>query len=89
MEAPFLHIPSINVGTRQEGRSNTISIINVKYNKKAIKKAIKKAVEDKKFIKSIKKQKNQHGNGNSSKKIIQILEKLNFEKISIQKKLAY
>ena len=33
MEAPFLHIPSINIGTRQEGRSNTTSIINVKYNK--------------------------------------------------------
>jgi len=89
MEAPFLHVPSINIGTRQEGRANTTSIINVKYNKKAIKKAIKKAVEDKKFIKSIKKQKNQHGNGSSSKRIIQILEKLNLEKISIQKKLAY
>ena len=89
MEAPFLHIPSINVGTRQEGRSNTTSIINVKYNKKAIKKAIKKAVEDKKFLESIKKQKNQHGNGNASKKIINILEKLNLQKISIQKKLAY
>mgnify|MGYP000423822441 CR=1 FL=1 len=35
MEAPFLQVPSINVGTRQEGRSNTTSIINVKYNKKA------------------------------------------------------
>ena len=89
MEAPFLQVPSINVGTRQEGRSNTTSIINVKYNKIAIKKAIKKAIEDKKFLKSIKKQKKQHGNGNSSKKIIQILEKLNLEKIPIQKKLAY
>ena len=89
MEAPFLQVPSINVGTRQEGRSNTTSIINVKYNKIEIKKAIEKAIEDKKFLKSIKKQKKQHGNGNSSKKIIQILEKLNLEKIPIQKKLAY
>ena len=89
MEAPFLQVPSINVGTRQEGRSNTTSIINVKYNKVEIKKAIEKAIEDKKFLKSIKKQKKQHGNGNSSKKIIQILEKLNLEKIPIQKKLAY
>tara|TARA_B110000263_G_C15282288_1_gene498919 strand:- start:665 stop:1807 length:1143 start_codon:yes stop_codon:yes gene_type:complete len=89
MEAPFLQVPSINVGTRQEGRSNTTSIINVKYNKIAIKKAIEKAIGDKKFLKSIKKQKKQHGNGNSSKKIIQILEKLNLEKIPIQKKLAY
>ena len=89
MEAPFLQVPSINVGTRQEGRSNTTSIINVKYNKVEIKKAIEKAIGDKKFLKSIKKQKKQHGNGNSSKKIIQILEKLNLEKIPIQKKLAY
>ena len=89
MEAPFLHVPSINIGTRQEGRSNTKSIINVKYDKIKIKKVIKKTIEDKKFLKSIKIQKNQHGNGNSSKKIVQILEKLNFEKIAIQKKLAY
>ena len=89
MEAPFLHIPSINVGTRQEGRVNTKSIINVKYDKNKIKMAINKALTDKKFLNSIKKQKNQHGNGIASKKIIQILEKLNFENISIQKKLAY
>jgi UDP-hydrolysing UDP-N-acetyl-D-glucosamine 2-epimerase len=89
MEAPFLQIPSINIGTRQQGRSNANSIINVKYDKHEIKKAIKKAISDKKFLNSIKKQKNQHGNGNASEKIIKILEKLNFEKILIQKKLAY
>jgi UDP-N-acetylglucosamine 2-epimerase (non-hydrolysing)/GDP/UDP-N,N'-diacetylbacillosamine 2-epimerase (hydrolysing) len=89
MEAPFLHIPSINIGTRQEGRGKTKSILNVKYDKHEIKIAINKALFNKEFLNSIKNQKNQHGNGNSSKKIVQILEKLNFEKISIQKKLAY
>ena len=89
MEAPFLHIPSINIGTRQEGRGKTKSIINVKYDKHQIKMAINKTLTDKKFLNSIKNQNNEHGNGTSSKKIIQILEKLNFEKISIQKKLAY
>jgi len=89
MEAPFLHIPSINIGTRQEGRGEVESIINVKYEKNKIKRAIKKALTDKKFLESIKKQKNLYGNGTTSKKIIQILEKLNFENISIQKKLAY
>jgi len=89
MEAPFLHIPSINIGTRQQGRGKTTSIINVKYDKHKIKMAINKVLTDKKFLNSIKKQKNQYGDGTASKKIIQILEKLNFEKISIQKKLAY
>ena len=89
MEAPFLHIPSINIGTRQEGRGKTESIMNVKYDKHEIKMAINKTLTDKKFLNSIKNQKNEHGNGTASKKIIQILEKLNFENISIQKKLAY
>ena len=89
MEAPFLHIPSINVGTRQEGRGKTSSIINTKYNKNEIKAAINKVLNDKKFLEAIKKQKNQHGNGTAAKKIITILEKLNFDKIPIQKKLTY
>jgi len=89
MEAPFLHVPSINIGTRQEGRGKTKSIINVKYNKIKIKIAINKVLTDKKLLNSIKKQKNEHGNGTASKKIIQILERLNFERIPIQKKLAY
>lgn len=89
MEAPFLHVPSINVGTRQEGRSKTKSIINVGYDKKEIKKAINKVITNKKFSTLIKKQKNQHGDGTAAKKIRHILEKLDLKKIPIQKKLSY
>lgn len=89
MEAPFMHIPSINIGTRQQGRGKTKSIINVKYEKKEIKKAINKILTNKKFLNSIKNQRNEHGDGTASKKIIQILEKLNYQEIEIQKKLAY
>lgn len=89
MEAPFLRVPSINIGTRQEGRGKIKSIINVGYNKKEIKKAINKAIIDKKFLSEIKKQKNQHGDGTASKKILQILEKIDLKKIPIQKKLTY
>ena len=89
MEAPFLRIPSVNIGTRQQGRGKNTSIINVNYNKNEIKNAIIKSIKDKKFLNSIKKQKNQYGNGDSAKKIIKILEKLNWDKIPIQKKLAY
>ncbi len=89
MEAPFLHIPSINIGTRQEGRSKNKSIINVSYNKEEIKKAIRKILNDKKFLVQIKKQKPQHGKGEASNKIVKILEDLDLEKIPIQKKLTY
>jgi GDP/UDP-N,N'-diacetylbacillosamine 2-epimerase (hydrolysing) len=89
MEAPFLHIPSINIGTRQEGRLNAKSVLDVDYKKTQIKKAICKAIYDKKFLDDVKKQKSLYGDGNSSKKITNILERLNLEKIPIQKKLHY
>jgi len=89
MEAPFLKIPSINIGTRQSGRPKTISVLDVSNDKNEIKKAIKKTIEDEKFLYRIKKQKSLYGDGNSSKKIIRILETINLDKIPIQKKLTY
>jgi len=89
MEAPFLHVPTINIGTRQTGRLKAKSVIDAIYTKQAIKKAIQKAMTDKNFLEAVKKQKSQYGNGCSSKKIVKILEKINLEKIPIQKKLRY
>ena len=89
MEAPYLKIPSVNIGTRQSGRPKTISVIDVSYDKNKIKKAIKKTIEDQKFLQNIKNQKSIYGDGNSSKRIIKILETINLEKIPIQKKLTY
>lgn len=89
MEAPFLRIPTINIGTRQQGRSKTKSIINVGYDKRKIMKAINKAIYDKKFLSTVKKQKSPYGDGTAAKKIVHILERLDLKKISIQKKLSY
>ena len=89
MEAPFLKIPSINIGTRQSGRPTTISVIDVSYDKNKIKQAISKIVNDKKFLQKVKNQKNIYGNGNSAQKIVRILETVDLDKIPIQKKLTY
>lgn len=89
MEAPFLRIPSINIGTRQTGRLTSESVLNVEYDKKTIKKAIRKALYDEKFLKKVKKTKKHYGSGNSSKKIVKILEEISLNEISIQKKMMY
>ena len=89
MEPPFLHIPSINIGTRQTGRLTSDSTLNVEYNSEVIKKAIKKALYEKKFLKKVRKTKNLYGNGNASKKIVKILEKMDLNEIPIQKMMAY
>lgn len=89
IEAPFLHKPSINIGTRQDGRLRSDSIIDVPYDKIKIKKAIKKSIEDVNFKKRVRFCKNMNGNGNAAKKIIKILERMDLKKIPIQKKMTY
>ena len=89
MEAPFLGIPSINIGTRQNGRLRAKSVIDVDYNKNEIMKARTKIMTDKKFNIPIISQDTFYGVGNASRKIVKILETLDLNSISIQKKLTY
>jgi UDP-N-acetylglucosamine 2-epimerase (non-hydrolysing)/GDP/UDP-N,N'-diacetylbacillosamine 2-epimerase (hydrolysing) len=89
IETPFLKIPSVNIGTRQQGRLKSLSVIDVTYDKNEIKKAIKKAIFDKNFRNNVKKSTSPYGDGNSASKIIKILENLDFSKIPIQKVLSY
>jgi GDP/UDP-N,N'-diacetylbacillosamine 2-epimerase (hydrolysing) len=89
MESPFLHVPSVNIGTRQSGRLQSICTINVDYDKNEIKSAITKAISNKYFQRKCNIEKSLYGEGDSAKKIIKILEKLNLQKVSIQKKISY
>ncbi|MFZ0183411.1 MAG: UDP-N-acetylglucosamine 2-epimerase [Nitrosotalea sp.] len=89
IECPFLKIPTVNIGTRQNGRIRAKSIIDVNYDKEKIKKAIKKAVYDKNFLRTIGHSQSFYGDGFSARKIIKILESINLKKIPIQKKLTY
>ena len=89
MEAPFLRIPSVNIGTRQSGRLRSKSVIDTNYEKLKIKNAIIKALSDERFLKNIQRQPNSYGNGNASKQIVKIMEKLDLNKIPIQKKMMY
>lgn len=89
IEAPFLHIPSINIGTRQAGRLHASSVIDVEYDKTQIKNAILKTINDKKFLSKVKKLKSLYGDGCASDRIVDILENINQKNIPIQKKINY
>ena len=89
IESPFLKIPSVNIGTRQTGRTRSISVLDVGYNKSQIKKAILKSVYDKQFLKKIKNSTSLYGDGKSAKKIVKILEDIDLKTITTQKKLMY
>lgn len=89
IEAPFLHIPTVNIGTRQSGRLRAESIIDVGHDKNKIKQAIKKSLYDKSFLRKVAKIKNLYGDGKSATKIVKILEKINLRKVPIQKQMIY
>ena len=72
MEAPFLRTPTINIGNRQKGRLMSKSIINTNYNYNSIYSALKTILYKKKYYKYD----FLYGKGGSTKKILNILNKL-------------
>jgi len=80
IESPSFHIPSVSIGTREEGRERACNVIDVGYKKNEIKEAIEKAIYDKKFAGKIKKIVSPYGNGEAAKKIVEVLSKINIEK---------
>ena len=80
IEAPSLSVPTINIGNRQSGRLKANSIIDCNYEVSSIVKAIRK-IYSKKFSKKLLNLKNPYGIGNSSKKSINILKKIDFKNI--------
>ncbi|NVO08514.1 MAG: UDP-N-acetylglucosamine 2-epimerase (hydrolyzing) [Bacteroidales bacterium] len=72
-ETPTLKIPTINIGTRQQGRERAGNVIDVPNNKTKIVEAIKKAVFDEDFRKYVRSLENPYGNGTSAEQIVKIL----------------
>lgn len=80
LEAPTLRVPTINIGDRQKGRAKANSVIDCKPEKKKILQKLKKILDNNLFMRSIN-FKNPYGNGGASKKIVNILEKIDYNKL--------
>ena len=87
MTKKILVIGCGNIGSRQNGRDRGKNVIDIRYhNSELIQKSIIRALNMKKTAKN---HKNVYGNGNASKKIVAILEKIKLDKKLIQKQLSY
>ena len=77
-ECAFLGVPTVNIGTRQNGRARGENVIDVSYSSEAIKQGINDRLENGEIIK----QSSIYGEGNSGEKIANILAdvKLRFHK---------
>ena len=75
LEAPTLRIPTINIGSRQEGRLRALSVIDVEPQMEEILKAFRKS-QSTEFKNILKKVKNPYGSSKSSEKILNSIKKI-------------
>lgn len=89
VEAPYFKIPVVNIGNRQKGRLMAKNIINCNYDADEIFKSISRALTDeyKKYVKN--ETVSLYGNGNTSEKIVKILETIDIDQKLIKKKLVW
>ena len=80
-ESAFLGTPCVNIGTRQSGRERSENVINVNHDSIEIYNAISKQLNHGKYQKST-----LFGDGNSGKRIAEILSNVNPK---IQKRISY
>jgi len=89
IEAPSFGIPAVNVGSRQKGRQKGENVIDTGYNTGEIVAAINIALYDEVFKRKVKTAINPYGDGDSSKKIVEILEKIVITPDLLQKRMMY
>jgi UDP-N-acetylglucosamine 2-epimerase (non-hydrolysing)/GDP/UDP-N,N'-diacetylbacillosamine 2-epimerase (hydrolysing) len=89
IEAPALHVPVVNVGPRQQGRERSAGILDVRHEREAIKKAIQTALEDAEFRARVRACASVYGDGQASRRIVEVLEGLQATPRLLQKQLTY
>jgi UDP-hydrolysing UDP-N-acetyl-D-glucosamine 2-epimerase len=84
VEAPSVGLPVINIGDRQKGRECSKNIVNSNGTLSSLKNAFRK-ITDPKFKRDLKKIKNPYGDGDSSRRIKNILKKVDMNSFNIKK----
>ncbi|RJQ27351.1 UDP-N-acetylglucosamine 2-epimerase (hydrolyzing) [Candidatus Parcubacteria bacterium] len=88
-ETPFFGCPTVNIGSRQNGRLRSTNVIDVPYDKKDIISAINKCLSDNMFRKECASCTNPYGTGNSGKRIADTLASVPTGRKMIQKRITY
>jgi UDP-N-acetylglucosamine 2-epimerase (non-hydrolysing)/GDP/UDP-N,N'-diacetylbacillosamine 2-epimerase (hydrolysing) len=84
-ETVSFHVPTVNIGDRQAGRSRPENVIDVENNKEDIKKAMHTALYDKEFLEKVSTCTNPYGDGKSSERIVKVLKEIPLGKELIKK----
>jgi UDP-N-acetylglucosamine 2-epimerase len=88
MEAPTFGTPCVNIGRRQNGRPQACNVISTGYSRSKIAAAIREATSME-FRQRVKEAVNPYGDGQASKRIVEVLKNLEFSKQLLNKEMTY
>jgi UDP-hydrolysing UDP-N-acetyl-D-glucosamine 2-epimerase len=87
-ETPAFGCPTVNIGSRQEGRLRGQNVIDVEYQREEIENAIEYALFNDAFRLQSRRTKNPYWKGNAGEQITQVLSKVNIDKKLLRKKMT-
>jgi UDP-N-acetylglucosamine 2-epimerase (non-hydrolysing)/GDP/UDP-N,N'-diacetylbacillosamine 2-epimerase (hydrolysing) len=87
-ETPAFGCPTVNIGSRQDGRLRAENVIDVKYDEDAIFKAVNHCFEDKNFRDKCRSCQNPYGLGDAGEKISEVLSKVSLDGNLLRKRMT-
>ena len=89
IEAASYRTPVVNLGTRQAGRQRSTNIIDAPLRREDIREAIEKALGDRSFRARLRRCRNPYFTGNASRRIAEILARVEIGPALLQKQITY
>jgi UDP-hydrolysing UDP-N-acetyl-D-glucosamine 2-epimerase len=88
-ETPGFGCPSVNIGSRQQGRLRANNVIDVSYDAESIAAAIRRCVDDDEFRRQCQTCENPYGAGNAGPRIADVLATIPINARLLQKRMTY
>jgi UDP-N-acetylglucosamine 2-epimerase (non-hydrolysing)/GDP/UDP-N,N'-diacetylbacillosamine 2-epimerase (hydrolysing) len=89
IEAPFLGVPVVNVGTRQEGRELPTEILQASYDRVEIREKVSRAIYDPRVKESLRRIRFVYGDGTAGEKVAKVLSDIPMTSAFRQKTISY
>lgn len=88
IESSSFKVPVVNIGIRQEGRERAGNVVDVGHDRQEIERAIDQVIADE-FMDGLEGIVNPYGDGNASRRIVDVLTTVALDKRLIQKQISY
>jgi GDP/UDP-N,N'-diacetylbacillosamine 2-epimerase (hydrolysing) len=88
IEAPFFHLPVVNIGERQTGRERGDNVLDVAPNRREIGEALRFALGDEEFLRRSRSTGSPYGDGRASERIAEVLRRIRIDSDLLQKQFV-